>query len=70
MLVASICAYARKTYSSIAVPEVQIDTGDRLAGGAVNHLDVHVERNTRLVLGDVAADQFAAYICRSSVESQ
>lgn len=52
------------------MPEVQIDTGDRLAGGAVNHLDVHVERNTRLVLGDVAADQFAAYICRSSMESQ
>lgn len=44
------------------MPEVQVDTGDRLAGGAVDHLHVHVERDTRLVLGDVAADQFPAYI--------
>jgi hypothetical protein len=51
--------------SSIAVPEVQIDTGDRLTGGAVDHLDVHVERDTCLFLGDIAADQFAAYIIRS-----
>jgi hypothetical protein len=51
------------------VPEVQIDTGDRLTGGAIDHLDVHIERDTCLVIGDIAADQFAAYICRSSVDS-
>jgi hypothetical protein len=60
---------SRETYSSIAVPEVQIDTGDRLTGGAIDHLDVHIERDTCLVIGDIAADQFAAYICRSSVDS-
>lgn len=51
------------THGGIAVPKVQVDVREGVAGVGVNHLDVHVERDTVLRLDDVLADQLAAHIC-------
>lgn len=44
------------------MPEVNVNLGHWLAGVGVDHLDVHVERNTLLVLSDVAADHFTSNV--------
>lgn len=53
------------TYSGVAVPKVHVDVRQGVAGVGVNHLDVHVERDTWLGLDDVLADKLAADICCS-----
>lgn len=52
-------------YGRVAVPDVHVDVGHRLAGVGVNQLDVHVQRNTSLVLHDVLADKLASNDCMS-----
>lgn len=47
------------TYGSVAVPKIHVDVGQRLAGVGVEYLDVHVQRNTLLVLNEVLTDQLA-----------
>ena len=49
----------RVNTSRVAVPELEVDLGDGLAGVDVDDLDVKVQRHSLLVLGDVAADQLA-----------
>lgn len=49
-------------YSSVAVPDVNVDLGNGLAGAGVNELDVQVERHTLLGLGDIVADELAGHI--------
>jgi hypothetical protein len=41
------------------VPHVHVDFGDWLAGVGVDQLNVHVEGNTLLVLGDTLTNEFA-----------
>lgn len=50
------------TYSGIAMPDIHIDIRQRLTGVGVDELDVHIQRNTTLVLSNVIADQLAAHI--------
>lgn len=50
------------TYSSIAVPEIGIDVRQGIAGVGVDQLDIHVQRNTSLVLDNVLADKFTGNI--------
>lgn len=49
-------------YSSVAVPDVNVNVWDRLAGAGVNELDVQVEGHTLLGLGDIVADELASHI--------
>lgn len=44
------------------MPQISVDLGNGLAGVGVNELDVHEERDTLLVLGDVLADKFTSDI--------
>jgi hypothetical protein len=50
-------------YSGVAVPDIHIDVGQRVASVGVDHLDVHVERDTFLGLDDVLADHLTSNIC-------
>lgn len=49
-------------YGSIAVPKIHVDLGQRLASIGVEDLDVHVQRDTLLVLDEVLTDQLAGDI--------
>lgn len=51
-----------KTHCSIAVPEIHVDIGQRLAGVGVNELDIHVQSNTLLVFNDVLTNELTAHI--------
>lgn len=50
---------ARVNTSRVAVPELEVNLGNRLAGVDVDNLDVKVQRHSLLILGNVAADQLA-----------
>jgi hypothetical protein len=50
---------ARVDTSRVAVPELEVDLRNGLAGVDVDDLDVKVQRHSLLVLGNVAADQLA-----------
>lgn len=50
------------THGGIAVPEIHVDIGQRIAGVGVNELDVHVESNTLLVIDDVLADELTTHV--------
>ena len=52
-----------RTYSSVAVPEINVHLRDRLTSAGVNELDVKVKGHAFLALGDVAADELASDIC-------
>lgn len=45
--------------SGVAVPSLESDVANRLAGSGVNELDVEGQRDTRLVIGDVLANKLA-----------
>jgi len=47
------------------VPEVHVHCWNGLAGAGVDELDVKVERDTLLAVGDVAADQLAVDVVRA-----
>lgn len=51
------------THSGIAVPDVHVDVRQGVASVGVNHLDVHVQRDTGLGFDNVLADQLASNIC-------
>lgn len=53
------CGDARVDTRGIAVPEVHVDSRHRLASAGIDQLNVKVERNALLVIGDVAADKLA-----------
>lgn len=56
------------TYGGIAVPEIHIDIRQRLTSVGVDELDVHIQRNTTLILSNVIADQLAAHVCCTLVD--
>ena len=49
-------------YSRIAVPEISVDVRQGIAGVGVDQLNIHVQRNTTLVFGNVLADEFTGDI--------
>lgn len=50
---------ARVDTGGVAVPQLDVDRGNRLAGVDINDLDVEVQRYTFLILGNVLTDQLA-----------
>lgn len=47
-------------YSGVAVPQISVDLGNRLAGVGVDELDVHEEGNTLLILGNVLTNKLTS----------
>ena len=47
------------------MPDVHVDSRDRLARASVNELDIEVERNTLLAVSDVAADHLSIDVVRT-----
>ena len=47
------------------MPEVHVDSRDRLASARVDELDVEVERDALLTVGDIAANQLAIDVVRT-----
>jgi hypothetical protein len=43
--------------SRVAVPGLKSNVGEGLAGGGVDQLDIKGQRHTRLVVGDILADE-------------
>lgn len=50
------------TYSGVAVPQVRVELRNGFAGVGVDQLDVQVERNTFLGLGDVLTNELTGDI--------
>ena len=51
--------------SRIAMPKVHIDSRNRLARAGVNKLDIEVERNSLLTIGDIATNELSINIVRA-----
>ena len=49
------------------MPEVEINVGHRLAGVDVDNLDIKVDWNTLLALGDILADELAVNDCKNGL---
>ena len=49
----------------ITVPKVHVDSRDRLARAGVNELNVEIERNTLLAIGNVTTDELSIDIVRA-----
>lgn len=47
----------RLSYGGVAVPNISVDLGHRLAGVGVDQLDIHVEGNTLLGLDNVLTNK-------------
>ena len=59
------CRNARVDAGGIAVPEVHVNSRNRLARTSVDELNVKVERNSLLTIRDIAANQLAVDVVRA-----
>lgn len=59
------CSYAGVDASGIAMPKIHVHGGDRLARARIHQLDVEVERDTLLILRNIATDEFTIDVVRT-----